>query len=315
MKTIILIVDAGIIHINTGMFRLYHLSAQSEIPIFIRQQLCFYRIIQGLMPFLLISQTGAVKQSTFKDKRKTFFLCITTGEADITHIAHLLGYKRTIGKILLMGRTMGIDRERYTHLTNRKIQVLDRKHTGIRIKHLDGPLIGQIDLRFIGYNRMYISRNTEAGIPHFKTAFVGFCLELIFSPDRSMNFRQIIFQFHDLLIQLFAIPGIFFSLSAGCCRHQKQGDGCCNSTHSVVCYLIRGKGTMSRIRRDYKRDTVKLQKQYCYTDNKGGTKKEFTTDYPRQHGYSPSTINVSPSMQNCVTCGESINRKRNMRSA
>ena len=28
MKTIILIVDAGIIHINTGMFRLYHLSAQ-----------------------------------------------------------------------------------------------------------------------------------------------------------------------------------------------------------------------------------------------------------------------------------------------
>ena len=44
-------------------------------------------------------------------------------------------------------------------------------------------------------------------------------------------------------------------------------------------------------------------------------KKEFTTDYPRQHGYSPSTINVSPSMQNCVTCGESISRKRNMRSA
>ena len=69
---------------------------------------------------------------------------------------------------------MGVDRERYTHLTNRKIQVLDRKYTGIRIKHLDGTLVGQIDLRFIGNNRMYISRNTEAGIPHFKTAFVGF---------------------------------------------------------------------------------------------------------------------------------------------
>ena len=82
MKTIILIVDAGIIHINTGMFRLYHLSAQSEIPIFIRQQLCFYRIIQGLMPFLLISQSGAVKQSTFKNKWDNFFIptCLAINE-------------------------------------------------------------------------------------------------------------------------------------------------------------------------------------------------------------------------------------------
>ncbi len=41
MKTIILIVDTGIIHINTGMFRLYHLSAQSEIPILLGSNCAF----------------------------------------------------------------------------------------------------------------------------------------------------------------------------------------------------------------------------------------------------------------------------------
>ena len=170
------------------------------------------------MPLLLIGQSGTIEQPSFKDKRKTFLLRIATGETDITHIAHLLGYKRTIGKILLMRRTMGVYRERHTHLTKRKIQVFDRKHTGIRIEHLDGAFIGQVDFRLISNDRMYISRNTETGIAHFKTTFICFCLELIFPPDRSMNFGQIIFQFHSLLIQLFAIPGIFFGLSIGCCR-------------------------------------------------------------------------------------------------
>ncbi len=136
------------------------------------------------MPFFLICQTGAVKQSPFKNEREDLlFLCITTGEADITHIPHLFGYERTIGKILLVGRSMSVYGERHTHLTNRKkkFRSLTGNTRAYASSILMDPLIGQIDLRFIGYNRMYISRNTEAGIPHFKTAFVGFCLELIFS--------------------------------------------------------------------------------------------------------------------------------------
>ena len=37
MKTIVLIIDAGIIHINPYIFRFYHLGAERYIPVLIRQ--------------------------------------------------------------------------------------------------------------------------------------------------------------------------------------------------------------------------------------------------------------------------------------
>ena len=40
-------------------------------------------------------------------------------------------------------------------------------------------LIGKVDFRFISNYRMHISRNTEACITYFKTAFTCFCLRCV----------------------------------------------------------------------------------------------------------------------------------------
>ena len=44
------------------------------------------------------------------------------------------------------------------------------------------------------------SRNTEACITYFKTAFTCFCLVFVLSPDCSVNLRQIILKLHGLFI-------------------------------------------------------------------------------------------------------------------
>ena len=37
MKTVILIIDTGIVHINPHIFRFYHLGAKCQIPVLIGQ--------------------------------------------------------------------------------------------------------------------------------------------------------------------------------------------------------------------------------------------------------------------------------------
>ena len=37
MKTVILIIDTGIVHINPYIFRFYHLGAKCQIPVLIGQ--------------------------------------------------------------------------------------------------------------------------------------------------------------------------------------------------------------------------------------------------------------------------------------
>ena len=215
--------------------------------------------------------------------------------------------------------TVSVYCERNAHLTNRKIQVFHRKNTCIRIKHLDRAFIGKVDFRFISNYRMHISRNTEACITYFKTAFTCFCLVFVLSPDCSVNLRQIILKLHGLLIQHLTIPCIFFCLSKGHCRQQKHNDGCSDSTH-FSCLLLnsRQKYNCEDTRRwqiNYGKMTEKLH--LYYREHKCITKQRVRHKLRRltQIGFDIHPINNQTIWVNRVICGELISRKRKMRSA
>ena len=148
---------------------------------------------------------------------------------------------------------MCIYRERNTHLPNCKIQVFHRKDTCVRIKHFDRAFIGKVDFCLISNQRMYISRNTETGIAYLKTAFACFCLIFIFTPDRSVDFRQII---------LYPSPASSLACPKAAVVSKSVTTVVVILLISVVCYYIRGKSTTVKIHRNDKPATEELQKSY-----------------------------------------------------
>ena len=166
---------------------------------------------------------------------------------------------------------------------------------------------------------MYIARNTEARVTYFKTTFTCFCLVFVFSPDSSVNLRQVILKFHCLLIQFLAIPGIFFCLSKGHCRQQKRNDGCCDSTH-FSCMLLNSRQKYNyedtqRWQIEYRKMTEKLHSYYmeykCITKQRVHHRLRRLT----QIGFDIHSINSQTVWVDHVICGELISRKRKMQSA
>ena len=75
MKTVILIIDTGIVHINPHIFRFYYLGAMSDSSSYWAIT-ALYGVIQRFMPFFLIGQTEPLNNpsSSAIQKEATLFV-------------------------------------------------------------------------------------------------------------------------------------------------------------------------------------------------------------------------------------------------
>lgn len=111
----------SIIHIHCHVGWLDLLSTQHQVDIR-EKELCLGRIVDTLGPVvLLIGKTRAVEHTGIHHDGETGIPCITYLCTHVTHVTHLLGDKRTVGKILLMGRTVSINGKGNSLLTDGKL--------------------------------------------------------------------------------------------------------------------------------------------------------------------------------------------------
>ena len=103
MEAVGLIVSADVVRLHPYFFRLDALYAQCQVQPFGEKKLGFGRIIHFFMPFFLIGQARTVVQSAFYRNRQIGRQGISQCDTYIAYVAHLLGYERAVGKILLVG--------------------------------------------------------------------------------------------------------------------------------------------------------------------------------------------------------------------
>ena len=89
---------------------------------------------------------------------------------------------------------MGVDSERNTHLSQRKRSPIRRLDLGVSVKHPDVSLIREVNLGLISHITPHIAGKAETGITHLETPRMNLRLVLIFCPDRSVDFGQIVFE-------------------------------------------------------------------------------------------------------------------------
>jgi hypothetical protein len=99
-----------------------------------------------------------------------------------------------------MGRTVSINSEWHTLLTDGKLQCLPRLDAGIGIEHLDLTLVTEVDFRLIAYLRCYIASHVDAGCTHLESSLPLFGLVLILRADGSTNGHSL-GEFPDALLQ------------------------------------------------------------------------------------------------------------------
>jgi hypothetical protein len=128
----------------------------------------------------------------------------------------LLGDERTVGEVLLVGRAVGIDGERHTHLSGRYGQALEREDAGIGVEHLDLSLVRQIYFGFIGHAGQDVARQADAGVAYLEASGIHARLIFVFGADGSVHFGQVVLAFQFFLIDFLSVfvDGFFLSLSS-----------------------------------------------------------------------------------------------------
>ena len=91
-----------------------------------------------------------------------------------------------------MRRTVRIDGERHTHLTDGHIEILHGSDTGVGIEHLDLSFVRQIDFSLVTYQLVHLTVEADTGITHLEALFVGRSLVLILTAYGSMNIGQVV---------------------------------------------------------------------------------------------------------------------------
>ena len=86
-----------------------------------------------------------------------------------------------------MGRTVGIDGKRHTHVSDRETEALIQFGSQIRIDHLDLTLVREVDLHTVSQFRIDLAGHTEAGVANLETGIALAGLVLEFGPERSQQ--------------------------------------------------------------------------------------------------------------------------------
>ena len=143
-------VGTGVVHIHSHIVGLYLLSAQREVEAMREKELCLGGVVHALGPIVfLVCQSGTIEESSLQHYRYADIEGIAHGATYVTHVAHLLGDEGTVGEILLVWRTVGVDGKRHTELTESKLQSADWFQPCVCVEHLYLALIAKIYLRLI----------------------------------------------------------------------------------------------------------------------------------------------------------------------
>ena len=192
--------DTTIIHRYRNIRWLDFLCTQYQVHIR-EEELCLGRIVNALGPvILLVGQARTVEDTGIHHDRETNIPGISYFCTHVANVTHLLGDERTVGKVLLMRRTVSIDGEWHTLLTDGELQGLPRLDACIGIEHLDLTLVAEVDFCLVAYLRCYIASHVDAGCTHLESTLPLFGLVLILRADGSTNFHGL-GEFPDALLQ------------------------------------------------------------------------------------------------------------------
>ena len=86
-----------------------------------------------------------------------------------------------------MGRTVGIDGKRHTHVSDRETEALIKFGSQIRIDHLDLSLVREVDLHTVSQFRIDLAGHAEAGVANLEAGIALTGLVLEFGPERSQQ--------------------------------------------------------------------------------------------------------------------------------
>ena len=179
--------DTAIIHRYRNIRRLNLLGTQHQIHIR-KEELSLGRIVNTLGPvILLVGQARTVEDTGIHHDREAYIPGVSDFSTHVAHVTYLLGDERTVGEILRMRRTVSIDGEWHTLLTDGKLQGLPRLDACIGIEHLDLTLVAEVDFRLVAYLRCYIASHVDAGCTHLESSLPFFGLVLILRADGSTN--------------------------------------------------------------------------------------------------------------------------------
>ena len=152
MPSVGVIVCAKVVHHRGVALGAYLLCTERDVETLGQEELCLGREVDRLGPIvLLVGQSGAVEQSRFKYNGIGSFKGIAQGGAYVAHVAHLLGNERAVGKILLMGRAVGVDGKRHAELAYCEVEPFDRSDAGVGVEHFYGALVREVNFRLVGH--------------------------------------------------------------------------------------------------------------------------------------------------------------------
>ena len=214
--------NAAIVHGDGNIRRLDFLRAQHHVHVR-EEELQLSRIVHALGPVvLLVGQARAIEYTSVQDDREPHVPSVAHLGTHVAHVAHLLGYERAVGEVLLMRRAVSIDGERHTLLTDGKLERLPRRESRVSIEHLDFTLVAEVDFRLIAHGWSHLASHVDSGGTHLESSLPFLGLVLILRADGSTNFRS--------LVEVLALA----SLGKGSRRHHREQ----HHSHSFLSHIL-----------------------------------------------------------------------------
>ncbi len=156
---------------NARRLGLDFLCAQHHVEPHGKHRLYLGREVDALGPVVfLVGKSRAVVQTCLDDDREAHPEVVASLGSHIADVAHLLGDKRPVGEVLLVGRAMGVYRKRHAHLAYRQCPPVRGSDGGIGVEHLDFSLVAEVYLRLVRHHRRERARHIYTCRAHLETA-------------------------------------------------------------------------------------------------------------------------------------------------
>ena len=177
------VVRSRVVHIDFGKVRARPLEAGDRMEPIGHYDLRLYREVVVRSPeILLVGQPRAVEDARFERYRAS----AREGEARhgtyVPDVPDLLGDERPIGEVLQVGRSVGVDRERYAHLPDRKAESSFRGEHYVSVEHSYSPLVGEVYLGLVVYDGKQPALYAYPRVAYLEASFAHLRLVLVFGP-------------------------------------------------------------------------------------------------------------------------------------
>ena len=187
MPALAVIIGSGIIHIYAYVVRFNLLCRQCYVEPSGYEKLCFGRVVDVVGPeVFLVGETRTVEDAGSDVDGYAGMKAIGHLGTHVAHVAHLLGYERAIGKILLVRRAMGVYGEGHALLTYGEHESRKGLDARVGIEHLYLSFVAQVYFCLIVNILRQRTVDAHAGCPDLEAAFVFLRLILILASQCAM---------------------------------------------------------------------------------------------------------------------------------